>query len=250
MQAYSQLGAMEAKQSTCTLILALDLESKESARELLALLGQRIQWVKIGLQMFTAYGPDFVREIADQGYKVFLDLKLHDIPNTVAKAVQSIAQLPVSILTVHACGGPEMLRYAQQASQEYSGQLNLHAVTVLTSMDAAQLRALNVSAQLQSQVLDLAALSIDAGLPGLVCSAQELTLIRQRFGAQPRLITPGIRPQGVEANDQKRTMSPGEAARAGSNYIVVGRPIIQDPSPDRMAERIQAELSKASLGCP
>ena len=136
MQAYSQLGAMEAKQSTCTLILALDLESKDSARELLALLGQRIQWVKIGLQMFTAYGPDFVREIADQGYKVFLDLKLHDIPNTVAKAVQSIAQLPVSILTVHACGGPEMLRYAQQASQEYSGQLNLHAVTVLTSMDA------------------------------------------------------------------------------------------------------------------
>jgi len=247
-RAYSQRAVMEAKQRNCALILALDVERKDAARKLLSLLGPRIQWVKIGLQMFTAYGPDFVREIADQGYKVFLDLKLHDIPNTVAKAVQSIAQLPVSILTVHACGGSEMLRYAQQASQDYSGQLDLHAVTVLTSMDAAQLRALNVNAELQSQVLDLAALSIDAGLPGLVCSAQELGLIRQRFGAQPRLITPGIRPQGVEANDQKRTMSPEEAARAGSDYIVVGRPIIQDPTPDKMAERIQAELSNAKLG--
>jgi orotidine-5'-phosphate decarboxylase len=241
---------MEANHKNCALILALDVETKDAARKLLSLLGHRIQWVKIGLQMFTAYGPNFVREIADQGYQVFLDLKLHDIPNTVAKAVQSIAQLPISILTVHACGGPEMLRYAQQASQDYSGQLDLHAVTVLTSMDTAQLRSLNVSAELQSQVLDLAALSIDAGLPGLVCSAQELGRIRQRFGTQPRLITPGIRPQGVEANDQKRTMSPDEAARAGSDYIVVGRPIIQDPAPDEMVDRIQAELSNVSLGRP
>ena len=138
----------------------------------------------------------------------------------------------------------DMLRYAQQASQDYSGQLHVHAVTVLTSMDAAQLRSVNVSAELRTQVLDLAALSFDAGLPGLVCSAQEISLIRQQFGDQPWLITPGIRPKGVDVHDQKRTMSPEEAARAGSDYIVVGRPIIQDPAPDKMAECIQAQLAK------
>ena len=134
-------------------------------------LGDSLEWVKVGLQLFTAYGPDFVREIADRGYKVFLDLKLYDIPNTVAKAVQSISSLPVELLTLHASGGGEMLEWANKARADYSPSLNLLAVTVLTSMDEAQLRSLNVHASTEAQVKHLADLSLNAGIQGLVCSS-------------------------------------------------------------------------------
>ena len=130
--------------ATCKLILALDLETREEALAMLNRLGDSLEWVKIGLQLFTAYGPDFVREIADQGYKVFLDLKLHDIPNTVAKAVQSISSLPVNLLTLHASGGAEMIEWANKARNDYAPELDLLSVTVLTSMSNEQLRSLNV----------------------------------------------------------------------------------------------------------
>ena len=233
-----------AKQTSCKLILALDLETREEAFAMLDRLGDSIEWVKVGLQLFTAYGPDFVREIADRGFKVFLDLKLHDIPNTVAKAVQSIASLPVELLTLHASGGAEMLEWANKARADYAPNLNLLAVTVLTSMDEAQLRELNVHATTEAQVKHLADLSLAAGIQGLVCSSLELSPLRTRFGSDPIIVTPGIRPKGSAADEQKRIMTPRAAAAAGSNYIVVGRPILRAADPAEAARAIRAELSE------
>ena len=227
----------------CQLILALDLETREDALAMLDQLDRSLDWVKIGLQLFTAYGPDFVREVADRGYHVFLDLKLHDIPNTVAKSVQSIAQLPVELLTLHASGGAEMLEWANKARADHAPDLNLLAVTVLTSMNEAQLHALNIKAGPEAQVMHLAGLSLDAGVQGLVCSSLELPPLRQRYGANPIIVTPGIRPAGSSADEQKRIMTPHAAAAAGPSYIVVGRPILKAPSPAEAAQAIQAELS-------
>jgi len=227
---------------SCQLILALDLETREGALAMLDQLGSSLNWVKIGLQLFTAYGPDFVREVADRGYHVFLDLKLHDIPNTVAKSVQSIAQLPVDLLTLHASGGAEMLEWANKARADHAPNLNLLAVTVLTSMNEAQLNSLNVKATPEEQVMHLAGLSLEAGVQGLVCSSLELDPLRKKFGADPLIVTPGIRPAGSAADEQKRIMTPRDAAAAGSSYIVVGRPILKAPSPSDAAQAIQAEL--------
>ncbi|MGK0309373.1 MAG: orotidine-5'-phosphate decarboxylase [Lentimonas sp.] len=231
-------------QNTCSLILALDVETRESAFEILNRLGDSLEWVKIGLQLFTAYGPDLVREIADLGYKVFLDLKLHDIPNTVAKAVQSISTLPVDLLTLHASGGAEMLEWANKARAEHAPNLNLLAVTVLTSMDAQQLRSLNVNAEPAEQVKHLAGLSLQANIQGLVCSPLELPLLRSHFGYDPIIVTPGIRPKGSNSDEQKRIMTPHDAAGAGANYIVVGRPILNAEDPVTAVRAIQAELAR------
>ncbi|MGJ8653159.1 MAG: orotidine-5'-phosphate decarboxylase [Opitutaceae bacterium] len=231
-----------SNQNNCSLILALDLETREEALAMLDRLGDSLEWVKIGLQLFTAYGPDFVREIADKGYKVFLDLKLHDIPNTVAKAVQSISTLPVELLTLHACGGGEMLEWANKARADHAPNLNLLAVTVLTSMNEAQLRSLNVQATPEAQVIHLADITLKAGIQGLVCSSLELNPLRTRFGNDPIIVTPGIRPAGSAADEQKRIMTPAAAAAAGSSYIVVGRPILKAEDPAAAARAIQAEL--------
>lgn len=228
---------------SCELILALDLETREEAFAMLNQLGGSLEWVKVGLQLFTAYGPDLVREIADRGYHVFLDLKLHDIPNTVAKAVQSIATLPVDLLTLHGSGGSEMLEWAAKAADEHAPDLRLLAVTVLTSMNQEQLRALNVSAKTEEQVLHLADLSLRAGMAGLVCSPLELAPLRARFGADPVIVTPGIRPAGSGSDEQKRILTPREAAAAGSSYIVVGRPILNAEDPAAAARAIRAELA-------
>lgn len=227
----------------CQLILALDLETREEALAMLDCLGDSLKWVKVGLQLFTAYGPDFVREIADRGYKVFLDLKLHDIPNTVAKAVQSIATLPVELLTLHASGGAEMLKWANQARADHAPQLSLLAVTVLTSMDEAQLRSLNVQSTPEAQVLHLADITLKSGVQGLVCSSLELAPLRERFGPSPIIVTPGIRPAGSAADEQKRIMTPAAAAAAGSSFIVVGRPILKATDPAAAARAIQGELN-------
>ncbi len=227
---------------TCSLILALDVETRESALEMLDRLGNSLEWVKIGLQLFTAYGPDLVREIADRGYKVFLDLKLHDIPNTVAKAVQSISKLPVDLLTLHASGGSEMLEWANRARNDHAPDLNLLAVTVLTSMDAPQLRSLNVNAAPEAQVRHLADISLQAGIQGLVCSPLELQLLRSHFGRDPIIVTPGIRPKGSASDEQKRIMTPQDAAAAGADYIVVGRPILKAKDPAAVVAAIKKEL--------
>jgi len=229
--------------SSCQLILALDLETRREALAMLDQLGDALDWVKIGLQLFTAHGPDFVREVADRGYHIFLDLKLHDIPNTVAKSVQSIAQLPVELLTLHASGGAEMLQWAEKARLEHAPQMNLLAVTVLTSMNEAQLHALNVRSSPEEQVIHLAGHSLQAGVQGLVCSSLELAPLRAKFGRGPIIVTPGIRPAGSDADEQKRIMTPRDAAAAGSNFIVVGRPILKAPSPAAAARTIRAELA-------
>jgi orotidine-5'-phosphate decarboxylase len=233
-----------SENSPCQLILALDLETREEALAMLDQLGDSLKWVKIGLQLFTAYGPDFVREISDKGYQVFLDLKLHDIPNTVSKAVQSISKLPVQLLTLHGSGGAEMLEWANKARSDHAPDLDLLAVTVLTSINEAQLHSLNVKQSPEKQVLHLADLSLKAGIQGLVCSSLELAPVRATFGAKPIIVTPGIRPAGSAADEQKRIMTPSAAAAAGSSFIVVGRPILKAASPAEAARSIQAELSK------
>lgn len=231
----------------CDLILALDVPTREEAAPILRQLRGQLRWVKIGLQMFTAYGPDYVREVAGLGFKVFLDLKLHDIPNTVAKAVESLGPLPIRMLTLHTAGGGEMMRAARAAQQKTNPDLLLLGVTVLTSMDSAGLNEIGVVSPSAEQVARLGKLAADSGLRGLVCSPLEVALLRQKLPADIQLVTPGIRPAGeAGGDDQKRIMTPAEAARAGSTYIVVGRPILKAADPAAAARAILAELASAT----
>ena len=228
----------------CDLILALDVPTREAAAPILRQLRGQLRWVKIGLQMFTAYGPDYVREVAGMGFSIFLDLKLHDIPNTVAKAVESLGPLPIQMLTLHTAGGGEMMRAARAAQLKTNPQLLLLGVTVLTSMDSAGLKEIGVAAPSADQVARLGQLAADAGLRGLVCSPLEVPLLRAKLPADVQLVTPGIRPVSeAGSDDQKRVMTPADAARAGSSYIVVGRPILQATDPAAAARAILAELA-------
>ena len=230
----------------CDLILAIDVPTREAADPILRQLRGQLRWVKIGLQMFTAYGPDYVREVAGLGFNVFLDLKLHDIPNTVAKAVESLAPLPIHMLTLHCAGGSEMMRAALAAQQKHNPQLLLLGVTVLTSMDSPGLQEIGVTVPSAEQVTRLGQLAATAGLRGLVCSPLEVALLRQQLPAAMQLITPGIRPaHEAGTDDQKRVMTPANAAQAGSSYIVVGRPILQAADPAAAARAILAELACA-----
>ena len=227
----------------CDLILALDVPTREAAAPILRQLRGSLRWVKVGLQLFTAYGPNYVREVAGMGFNVFLDLKLHDIPHTVGKTVESLAPLPISMLTLHCAGGTEMLRAALAAQQQHNPGLLLLGVTVLTSMDSAGLGEIGVGAASADQVGRLGRLAANAGLRGLVCSPHEVTLLRAQLPAGMQLVTPGIRPAGeAGGDDQKRVMTPAEAARAGANFIVVGRPILQAADPAAAARGILAEL--------
>ena len=227
----------------CDLILALDVPTREEAAPILRQLRGQLHWVKIGLQMFTAYGPNYVREVAGMGFNIFLDLKLHDIPNTVAKAVESLAPLPIQMLTLHTAGGGEMMRAAKAAQEKHNPKLLLLGVTVLTSMDSAGLNEIGVTSASADQVARLGKLAADAGLRGLVCSPLEVAVLRQKLPADMQLITPGIRPASEQgSDDQKRVMTPADAASAGSTYIVVGRPILKAADPAEAARTILAEL--------
>lgn len=231
----------------CDLILALDVPTREEAAPILRSLRGQLRWVKIGLQMFIAYGPDYVREVAGLGFSVFLDLKLHDIPNTVAKAVESLGPLPIRMLTLHTAGGGEMMRAARAAQQKTNPDLLLLGVTVLTSMDAAGLNEIGIASPSAEQVARLGRLAADSGLRGLVCSPLEVAMLRQKLPADIQLVTPGIRPAGeAGGDDQKRIMTPAEAARAGSTYIVIGRPILKAADPAAAARAILAELGSAT----
>ena len=235
----------------CDLILALDVPTREAAAPVLRQLRGSLRWVKIGLQMFTAYGPDYVRAVADEGFNIFLDLKLHDIPNTVAKAVESLAPLPIGMLTLHTAGGREMMAAASAAQLQTKPDLLLLGVTVLTSMDAVGLAEIGVAAAPDAQVARLGRLAVDAGLRGMVCSPLEVSLLRSQLPAGVQLVTPGIRPAGeAGGDDQKRVMTPGEAARAGASYIVVGRPILKAKDPAAAARAILAELSDSQPSAP
>ena len=227
----------------CDLILVLDAPSPRDVTPVLRRLAGTVRWVKIGLEMYTAQGPDCVREIAGLGFDVFLDLKLHDIPNTVAKAVESASRLPIRMLTLHASGGREMMRRAAEAQREHAPGLLLLGVTVLTSLGDADLGEIGVAGSSADQVVRLGRLAVAAGLRGLVCSPLEIAPLRAALPADVRLVTPGIRPSGSGKDDQTRVLTPGEAARAGASYIVVGRPVFQAADPAAAAAAILGELS-------
>jgi len=226
----------------CKLILALDLPDRQTALEMLKKLKGSLEWVKIGLQMYVRYGADFVREVSDMGFKIFLDLKLHDIPNTVASAVKSLRGLPVDMLTIHTCGGREMMKYALEAANEINPNLLILGVTVLTSFNDEGLAETGVTLPPAKQVELLAKLAADSGLNGLVCSPLEIESLRKILPENVKLVTPGIRPAGASADEQKRIMTPSMAARAGSNFIVVGRPILKASNPAQAARDIISEL--------
>ena len=199
------------------------------------------------MELFYAGGRDLVRRLQDRGFSIFLDLKVHDIPNTAAAAVRSVTDLKVQILTVHAAGGPAMLEaVAAQASLLPDAPL-LAGVTVLTSMEGSQLGEVGVHATPEEQVLRLAALSLHSGLAGLVSSPLELLALRRRFGPDPILIVPGIRPFASEADDQRRSATPGRAIRDGASLLVVGRPITRAIEPARAAEAVLNEIA-AEIG--
>jgi len=226
----------------CEVILALDVPGRAEAGAFLDRMGGDLRWVKVGLQMFVREGPGLLDELAGRGYRVFLDLKLHDIPNTVASAIRSLRGRPCDMLTVHAAGGSEMLRQAVTAARETNPSLMLLAVTVLTSLDDAGLAETGVTGDAGAQVSRLAALALGAGVPGLICSPMELPALRAKFGRRALLVTPGVRPTGAAAGDQKRTLTPGEAATAGADYIVVGRPLLQAKDPRAALAAIRAEM--------
>ena len=231
------------------LLVALDVESGARAIELATTLHGLVDGVKIGSRLFTLEGPALVRRLADQGTRVFLDLKFHDIPNTVAQAVAAAVTTGAWMINVHASGGVPMMQAAAKAATETAARLGqakplVIAVTVLTSMDQDTLRAGGVERPLFDQVVALARMAQQAGLDGVVASPQETAAIRAACGRDFAIVTPGIRgaSAGVEKNDQARTMGPGEAVRAGANYLVVGRPIIAAADPRRAAQDIVEEI--------
>lgn len=230
------------------IIVALDVASPEAALELATQLAPACGGFKIGNELFTAAGPDIVKKIRERGALVFLDLKYHDIPNTVAKAVARAVALDVQMLTVHAGGGTEMLKAAEKSAEETAYKLGrtpplVLGVTVLTSLDGAALREVGLDVNVEYQVRRLATVATKAGLRGLVCSPLEIATLRKTIPAQVQLVVPGIRTGAEKADDQKRTMTPKEAMAAGANWLVIGRPICAAEKPREAAEKILETLN-------
>lgn len=231
------------------IILPLDVSEEAAALDLVGRLGDAITFYKIGLELFTRIGPTGVQRIRaamhqqhGSGARLFLDLKFHDIPNTVASAVRSAAALDVDLLTVHLSGGRAMLEAAAAA---VTGRTLLLGVSVLTSLDDAGLRETGVADGAAAQVMRLVALGLSCGLRGFVVSPHEVAALRVEFGADLVLVTPGVRPTWASGDDQRRIMTPGEAMRAGADYLVIGRPIAGHRDPRAAAERVAAELAGA-----
>lgn len=230
------------------IIAALDVPDAETALTLARNVAPAVGAFKIGKELFTGVGPDIVRRIRETGAAVFLDLKFHDIPNTVARAVAAATRLEVQMLTLHTSGGLEMMRAAEEAAQATAREAGREAplvlgVTVLTSMDSNTLAEVGCEPNVARQVERLAALAVRAGLRGLVCSPLELAALRQSLPASVQLVTPGIRTGAERADDQRRTLSPREAIQAGADWLVIGRPIYAAPDPRAAAERILASLA-------
>lgn len=227
-------------------VVALDFENKAQALNLVSQLDPALCRLKVGKEMFTHFGPALVLELQQRKFEVFLDLKFHDIPNTVAKAVKAAADLGVWMVNVHASGGSRMMSAARESLISYgTDKPHLIAVTVLTSMEQGDLVELGISLTPQQQVVKLAALTQQAGLDGVVCSAQEATLLKQQFGKDFMLVTPGIRPASSAADDQRRVMTPLQALHAGVDYMVIGRPITKAAQPLEALHAIVQELSNA-----
>ncbi|MGH9519666.1 MAG: orotidine-5'-phosphate decarboxylase [Terriglobales bacterium] len=227
------------------LIVALDVPDAKAALELVNQLEQTCRWFKVGLELFVGAGPAVLEPLVARGHSVFLDLKLHDIPNTVAGAVRSAGGMGARMLTVHALGGPAMLGAAREAAESLADGPELLAVTVLTSMDRAQMDAVGLSRTPAAQVEHLARMGTEAGIRGFVCSPSEVSALRTLSGPEGVLVIPGIRPAGAATGDQKRVATPAEALRRGASYLVVGRPITQAAQPAEAAEAILREMGEA-----
>lgn len=233
-----------------SILVALDVESEEKALALVGLLKDEVAGFKIGSQLFCALGPSIVEKVRSLGGEVFLDLKFHDIPNTVALAAREAAKLGVFIFNLHASGGPAMMKAAQEAAKVEADKRNLRppmvlAVTLLTSLDQAAFNKIfRDERPIAEQVLNLAALAQEAGLDGVVASPQETVILRNALGKEIKIVTPGIRPAGSEVGDQARIATPKGAKDAGADYIVVGRPIIAAKEPLEAARKIRAEMGE------
>lgn len=225
------------------IIVALDYPDAAAANQLIDLLDPTLCRLKVGKELFTAEGPAFVSSLVARGYGVFLDLKFHDIPNTVAKACAAAARLGVWMVNVHASGGRAMMTAAREALEQMPNPPLLIAVTVLTSMDEAALHETGIMGALPDQVLRLAGLAQECGLAGVVCSAQEAPVLRNALGPQFLLVTPGIRPATASLDDQSRVLTPAEALRNGSSQLVIGRPITRAIDPLEALQRIHAEIA-------
>jgi orotidine-5'-phosphate decarboxylase len=226
------------------LIVALDVPSAASAARLVHQLEGNCQWFKVGLELFVAAGPAVLELLVRRGHSVFLDLKFNDIPNTVAGAVRSAAALGVRMITVHAAGGPAMLAAARAALAGLPDPPELLAVTVLTSMDGAQMSPIGIDRSPAEQVELLARMGMAAGIRGFVCSPQEAASLRALTGPEGVLVVPGIRPAGAETGDQKRIATPAQALRHGASYLVVGRPITHASDPAEAAETILKQMAE------
>ncbi|MEL3496874.1 orotidine-5'-phosphate decarboxylase [Escherichia coli] len=228
-------------------VVALDYHNRDAALAFVDKIDPRDCRLKVGKEMFTLFGPQFVRELQQRGFDIFLDLKFHDIPNTAAHAVASAADLGVWMVNVHASGGARMMTAAREALVPFGKDAPLLiAVTVLTSMEASDLADLGVTLSPADYAERLAALTQKCGLDGVVCSAQEAVRFKQVFGQEFKLVTPGIRPQGSEAGDQRRIMTPEQALAAGVDYMVIGRPVTQSVDPAQTLKAINASLQRSA----
>lgn len=227
------------------LIAALDVADRPAALAAVARLSGRVGYFKIGLELFTREGPRLVEEIRDRGEKIFLDLKLHDIPNTVRGAVRSACRLGIHMLTLHAAGGPAMLSAAREEAQASGSPPLLLAVTALTSLSPEDVSMIGVGLSVDQWVEQLADLAYGSGVRGIVASSRELPALRRKFGGAFQFVIPGIRPAGSASQDQSRTATPAEAIRSGADFIVVGRPILQAPDPAAAADAIVEEIRQA-----
>ena len=230
------------------IIIALDVKNKEEAVAVVSGL-KEARTFKVGLELFTAEGPTLFKKLKVLRKRIFLDLKLHDIPNTVAGAVRSAVRHGIQMMTIHASGGREMMARAAEAARETAEMDKVEAplllgVTILTSLKSADLDEVGMKPDLAGQVLRLAGLAKSAGMDGVVCSPQEIEILRQEYGRDLLIVTPGIRPAWAEAQDQKRIMTPAEALRKGADYLVIGRPITEAASPQDSFTRIVEELER------
>ncbi|PVZ84804.1 orotidine-5'-phosphate decarboxylase [Serratia sp. S1B] len=231
------------KLKSSPIIVALDYADKNAALAFVDRIDPQDCRLKVGKEMFTLFGPEIVRDLHQRGFDVFLDLKFHDIPNTTAHAVAAAAELGVWMVNVHASGGARMMVAAKEALQAYGADAPLLiAVTVLTSMEADDLRGIGIDLTPAEQAERLARLTRDCGLDGVVCSAQEATRLKAACGHQFKLVTPGIRPEGSASGDQRRVMTPAKAVAAGVDYLVIGRPITQSADPAATLSAIRASL--------
>ncbi|MGB9836187.1 MAG: orotidine-5'-phosphate decarboxylase [Candidatus Saccharicenans sp.] len=240
---------MKKNESARKIIIALDVKNKEQARQVLESLPEA-RIFKVGLELFTAEGPHMLDLVKSYGKEVFLDLKLHDIPNTVAGAIRAAVKHEVTMLTLHTSGGREMMKKAVETARETAEKENkplpmILGVTVLTSLKDDDLKEIGFSTGAAEQVLRLARLARETGIGGIVCSPQEIELLRKELGPDLKIVTPGIRPAWAEAQDQKRIMTPAEAIQKGADFLVIGRPITQAPQPAEAFARVVEELQTA-----